>query len=181
MNRLTLRVAIGLLGLLTHAVWAASGEVEVVLIDMLDEPRGFCIDILGFKQKAQPERGLQTHSCYSYQGEIAVDQAFDAARLKTGEFHMSAWNVCMTVPAPRAGVKLALQSCDGRPEQRFDFTPTGEIVSKANSQLCVTVGSGASIPGGGGKPVHLIRSLSVETCAPARAMYQKWRVREKAD
>ena len=54
--------------------------VEIKLLDNLDDKRGFCIDIRGHKSKAKIERGLQTHTCYSYQGDIAVEQGFDANR-----------------------------------------------------------------------------------------------------
>ena len=57
--------------------------VEIKLIDNLDDKRGFCIDIKGYKSRANIERGLQAHTCYSYQGEIAIDQGLDANKLKT--------------------------------------------------------------------------------------------------
>ena len=49
--------------------------VEVYLLNQLDDHRGYCIDIKGSKSNANPENGLQAHTCYSYQGEISVDQA----------------------------------------------------------------------------------------------------------
>ena len=51
--------------------------VEIYLIETLDEPRGFCLDIKGYKSNANIDNGLQAHTCYSYQGEIAVDQGLD--------------------------------------------------------------------------------------------------------
>ena len=37
-----------------------AGEVvEVVLVDRLDDQRGFCLDILGYKQRAKLDKGLQ--------------------------------------------------------------------------------------------------------------------------
>ena len=63
-------------------VWgmAEVNLVEIKLLDNLDDKRGFCIDIKGHKSKAKIERGLQAHTCYSYQGDIAVEQGFDANR-----------------------------------------------------------------------------------------------------
>src|SRR4029434_9424939 len=43
----------------------AGGLVEVVLADKLDDSRGFCLDVVGSKQQAKAERGLQAHTCYS--------------------------------------------------------------------------------------------------------------------
>ena len=61
------------------------------------------------------------------------------------------------------------------------MTADGEIVAKAAPKLCVTVAGGKSREGGGGRPVHLIRRLTLENCDGARAKYQRWRVRTTAD
>lgn len=66
-------LALALIGLAPWHASRAETLVEVVLADHLDDRRGFCIDIVGYKQRAKPQRGLQAHSCYSYQGEIGVD------------------------------------------------------------------------------------------------------------
>ena len=76
--------------------------VEVTLVDKLDEPRGFCFDTLGFQAEARPEEGLQTHSCYSYQGQLAVDQAFDGDLIPEGTFRLIEYDVCMTLTGTSA-------------------------------------------------------------------------------
>ncbi len=43
--------------------------VEIYAINQIDDQRGYCLDIKGHKLKAKIERGLQAHTCYSYQGE----------------------------------------------------------------------------------------------------------------
>ena len=69
-------------------VWSKSeiDLVEIKLLNNLDDKRGFCIDIKGHKFKAKIKRGLQAHTCYSYQGEIAVDQGLDFYSLKKKQF-----------------------------------------------------------------------------------------------
>ena len=62
--------------------------VEIYLIDSLDEPRGFCLDIKGYKESADIKKGLQAHTCYSYQGSIAVDQGFSVEHINIGEFYL---------------------------------------------------------------------------------------------
>mgnify|MGYP001222549096 CR=1 FL=1 len=69
--------------------------VEIKLIDNLDDKRGFCIDIKGYKSRAKIERGLQAHTCYSYQGEIAIDQGLDANKLKQKELFFPNFDVCV--------------------------------------------------------------------------------------
>ena len=73
-----LRSLVMVLGFLTLSDRVLGEQVEIYLIDPLDEDRGYCIDIKGHKSKAKIQRGLQAHTCYSYQGKIAVDQAFDS-------------------------------------------------------------------------------------------------------
>ena len=54
---------------------------EIYLLEELDESRGYCVDVKGSKTNANPDNGLQAHTCYSYQGEISVDQKFDKTKL----------------------------------------------------------------------------------------------------
>lgn len=159
----------------------AASTVEITLVHPLDEPRGFCIDIPGFQSRANPDQGLHTHSCYSYQGRLAVDQAFDAAMITKGVFRITAFDRCMTAPSITAGSRLSLEICDGRAAQRFTHRDTGEIVTQAAPAYCVTAGAGPSRAGGGGNPVHLIRDLTLEACDNRLDNRQRWRLRESAD
>jgi len=159
----------------------AATNVEITLIDKLDEPRGFCLDIVGSKHKAVPARGLQAHTCYSYQGDIAVDQGFSADSAKDGIFLLPWFNICMTLSDARPGSPLSLKACDGGQQQQFTFTENRAIVFNTDPRLCLTVKDGAGRPGGGGKPVHLIRRLSVEPCNQDLAKFQKWRMRANTD
>ena len=161
---------------------AVAGEtVEVLLVDRLDDQRGFCLDIRGYKERARVDRGLQAHSCYSYQGQIGVDQGFASDGIKAGRFHMPGFDVCMTADGAQAGAGLGLAKCDGSPQQGFSMTAKGAIIVKSAPKLCVTVAGGESREGGGGRPPHLIRRLTLETCDEERATYQRWRTRAEAD
>ena len=99
MKYLGLMMLAVLIGAPLAAPVQAGETVEVLLVDRLDEPRGFCLDIRGHKQRARVDRGLQAHSCYSYQGQIGVDQGFDSDAIKAGRFHMPGFDVCMTAAA----------------------------------------------------------------------------------
>ena len=59
-------LAIIVLGLLLITPSQANDSVEIYLLNQLDDPRSFCIDIKGHKLKAQINKGLQAHTCYSY-------------------------------------------------------------------------------------------------------------------
>jgi len=68
-----------------------SEAVEIYALNQLDEYRGYCLDIKGHKLKAKTNKGLQAHTCYSYQGEIAVDQGFDSLNGSGICFNISAY------------------------------------------------------------------------------------------
>ena len=79
------------ISLLSSFSWSESEVhlVELKLLNNLDNRRGFCIDIKGHKFKAKITKGTCAHSCYSYQGKIAVDQGLDANKLKQKQLFFS--------------------------------------------------------------------------------------------
>lgn len=160
----------------------ADKTMEIVLIEHLpDEARGWCIDAAGHQENAIMEGGVHAHTCYSYEGNgIAVDQGFDESGIKKGYFRLSAFDHCLTMSIPESGSWIALTKCDGRKEQAFEMTADGRIVSLAAPGLCVTLGPD-TVPGGGGNPVHQIRTATLDTCSEERAVYQRWRLRDHKD
>ena len=164
-----------ILTMLTQPVWAGS-LVEIQLVDKLDEPRGFCIDIRGHKERAKVNRGLQAHTCYSYQGQFGVDQAFDEKLIRKGKFYLPAFDVCMEAGGSVAGSRLNLKACNDTDEQRFLFTANGQIKLISNNELCLAIDASASKQGGGGTPLHLLRSLSLTNCEKSGARYTTWRM-----
>ena len=154
------------------------GEIiEIYSLNQMDDDRGFCIDIRGHKSKAKVNRGLQAHTCYSYQGEVAVDQGFDTGKLMENQFHLPAFNVCMEAASVTALASLQLTKCRDGQLQRFDWDKEGRIHLMDDENLCLTVAQGESRKGGGGSPVHLIRNLSMETCGDTLKPFQRWGMR----
>ena len=149
--------------------------VEIYLLDPLEDSRNFCIDIVGSKANADTQRGLQAHTCYSYQGEITVDQGFDKHQISEHEFSMPGFDVCMTFNS--TSNDLALSVCNGSELQKFTFLTNGNIVVDSDPNLCVTVAQNDAREGGGGNPVHLIRELKIEECRESLSMYQSWGTR----
>ena len=164
-----------ILTMLAHPVWAGT-LVEIQLVDKLDEQRGFCIDIRGHKERAKVHRGLQAHTCYSYQGQLGVDQAFDEQLISRGKFFLPAFGVCMEAGGSVAGSRLNLEACNDTDKQRFEFTANDQIKLISKDELCVTVDASASKQGGGGTPLHLLRSLSLTNCEKSGARYTTWRM-----
>ena len=158
-------------------VWSKSeiDLVEIKLLDNLDDKRGFCIDIKGHKSRAKIERGLQAHTCYSYQGKIAIDQGLDADRLKQKELFFPNFNVCVHPSSYNNPLSLTLIKC--KHTQEFILDEDNTIRLKNNTNLCLTVAKEESRKGGGGSPVHLMRNLSMQICNNKHSVYQNWVIR----
>jgi len=102
-----------LLCIICSIAWSKSEVklLEIKLINNLDDQRGFCVDIKGHKNRAKIERGLQAHTCYSYQGDIGVDQGLDANRLKQKELFFPNFNVCVHPSSYNNPLSLTLVEC----------------------------------------------------------------------
>lgn len=162
------------LTLFSQTAWGNS-LAEIQLINKLDDQRGYCIDIRGHKERAKVQRGLQVHTCYSYQGQIGVDQAFDSSLIAIGKFYLPAFDVCMTAESPSQGSHLSLTRCANQDLQKFVLNSFNEIRLVVNNELCLTVNDGESREGGGGTPVHLMRRLTLENCVTTKNEYKHWR------
>ena len=171
-------LGIVVLGLLLITSSQANDNVEIYLLNQLDDPRGFCIDIKGHKLKAQINKGLQAHTCYSYQGKISPDQGFNSRKLTKNQFILTSFNVCMEASSLTPSANLKLRKCDHNKLQNFEWSNKNKIHLIGNRKLCLTVGQGQSKRGGGGSPVHLMRNLSLELCNRSLNHYQAWSVRK---
>ena len=150
---------------------------EVYLLINLNDSRGFCIDMTGYKTNADVNKALQAHSCYSYQGSISVDQGFDVSKISKGEFNLPFFNVCMEIESADSSSGLILSGCDKNPKQQFVFEDDGEIKPVDNLGLCLTASDNYR-EGGGGSPVHLIRDLSLLPCGESFSTRQGWGLRQ---
>ena len=180
MKKLTLTILTCLIFLSPNVVMSETMDdtVEVYLLNQLDDYRGYCIDIKGYKSKAKVNKGLQAHTCYSYQGEVAVDQGFDALKLTKNQFFLPAFDVCMEAVSIAAIAKIQLGNCRNGKFQEFELGEKGRIRLVSNLKLCLTVAQGQSKKGGGGSPVHLMRNLSLELCSDRLNHFQIWDVRK---
>ena len=149
---------------------------EIYLLNNLNDTRGYCIDMTGYKTNADVNKALQVHSCYSYQGSVSVDQGFDVSKISNGEFNLPFFNVCMEADSAESSSGLILRGCDKSPKQQFVFEDDGKIKPVNDPGLCLTA-SDDYREGGGGSPVHLIRDLSLTACDASFSSRQSWGVR----
>ena len=167
--------------LLPNLVWSKTidDNVEIYLLNQLDDPRGFCIDVRGHKLKAKIDKELQAHTCYSYQGEISPDQGFNSLSLTNNQFFLTFFDVCMEASSLTPSANLKLGKCNKSKFQNFEWSNLNKIHLISNRKLCLTVDKGQSKKGGGGYPIHLMRNLSLELCSKTLNPYQVWSKRKK--
>ncbi|MGR3713746.1 MAG: ricin-type beta-trefoil lectin domain protein [Shimia sp.] len=143
-----------------------AGNVEVYVTDMLDNVQdGYCLDIAKAQgANANPEDGLQAHTCYSPSGEIFVDQAFDPDQFSDGTFYMPEFDVCMTVASVEAGAALELAACDGSEVQSWRFESEGTIGPASAPELCLSLGEETRT---GRSPTNQMKALTLDACSDA--------------
>ena len=169
-------VICALIGTLLGGTAAMADNVEIYLSDMLDNKQtGYCIDIARAQgDAANPEDGLQGHTCYSPSGSIGVDQAFDPEQFADGVLYMPEFDVCVEIGSTVAGTSVDLAACDGGDTQKFVFEPEGVITPAAAPEMCFTLGEDTRT---GRSDVNQIKVMTLETCSDEQAAYQTWNAR----
>ena len=152
---------------------AFAENVEIFLVDMLDNIQsGYCIDIAkGRGEAANPEDGLQAHTCYSPSGEVLVDQAFDPEQFANGVLYMPEFDVCMQALSTEVGASAELAACDGSVAQSWGFDGEGTISPASAPDMCLTV-TGETRTGRSDQ--NQMIAMTLQSCSDAQAVYQSW-------
>lgn len=168
MLKATLTTAAILTAGLAHAE-----NVEIYVVDMLDNiQNGYCIDIAkGRGEAANPEDGLQAHTCYSPSGEVLVDQAFDPDQFADGVLYMPEFDVCMQASSTEAGASTELAACDGSDAQSWFFSGEGTIAPASAPEMCLTL-TGETRTGRSDQ--NQMIAMTLEACSDEQAAYQTW-------
>lgn len=152
---------------------AQAKNVEIYVVDMLDNiQNGYCIDIAkGKGASANPEDGLQAHTCYSPLGEVLVDQAFDPNQFADGVLYMPEFDVCMQALSTEAGASAELAACDGSAAQSWVFSGEGTIAPASAPEMCLTL-TGETRTGRSDE--NQMIAMTLQACSDEQAAYQTW-------
>ena len=129
--------------------------VEIYLLENLDDPRGYCIDIKGSKTDANINQPLQAHTCYSYQGQVSVDQGFDEFKILNNEFIIPFFDVCMEIKSLSESSQIILNPCNNNIKQKFILDNVGKIYPEGDKGLCLTISETYQEGGGAVSYTHL--------------------------
>ncbi len=143
---------------------AASGPLT--LFDRLDEPEGYCVDVVGFGASLQLGSALQAHTC-KLNGS---DQLLSFDTPGPGQIQLTDFDLCLTVDEISSSL-LATACRQDDQSQRFQSLPTGQITT-ADGAWCLVVDGGRGRPVGG--PSHLRRDLNMARCSEAAVEVSAW-------
>lgn len=150
-------------GPVTPTTSQPDGNTLIQLIDPLDEPEFYCVDVPGFRDSLRTDQPLQAHTCKPG----ADDELFRFNQPSDGQFLMPAYDLCMEAD----GDLVYTRDCSDSPAQRFRHGADGAIRSGAG-QLCLSLESGAGQQAGG--PSHLRRDLLLLPCAEVERGHSRW-------
>ena len=163
------RIAIAglLIGAAIYSISSAQADGQFLqIIAAHDEPRRYCVDVIGHRDRVQLDAPLQAHTCKP--GRFNQDELFDPARMAQGQLYMPAYQRCLQA----TGQSLLIQPCTDKPGQKWSLSPAGQLSPVANSARCVTLAAGAGRDAGG--RAFLARGLSLSDCSPAAVDRQRW-------
>lgn len=153
--------------------------VEVYLLDRIDGILNhYCIDTNGPPEGMQLDTPLQTHTCYSFQGELTADQAMDTDDIADGEIRILSVDLCAQLDGTEPGATITLTECADIEEQGFELRENGQFVSTLHPELCLTAGPTSWLGGPVGAPNdRQARTLHLQRCGDEALRYQRWGTR----
>ena len=137
------------------------------LIDPLDEPEFYCVDVPGFGSSLNLAAALSAHTCKPG----ADDELFHSGTPLPGNLQMPAYQLCLEAAAAEPAASLFLKECSDSQLQRFSLDSDGSI-RLVETSLCLAIAPGVGQATGG--PSHLRRDLALEECSSASADRQRW-------
>jgi len=165
---------------LSFSVLAQSDDgILLRLQDNLDEPRGICIDIKGYRDSIDLHVPVQAHTCkpdplHREDGMFIVEQT------GTTRFRNPSYDVCLDVLSAEERGSIFVRKCSEAESQQFTITELGEIRPVPNPGTCVTVSPSQSHPavlaGTEIKPgvSFVARAMSLATCKYVNKIYKTW-------
>ena len=146
----------------------AQAEATLVqLVDPLDEPEFYCVDVPGFGASLNLQAALMAHTCKPG----ADDEIFLVGQPGPGNLSMPAYKLCMEAEGAENQAPLRLQECSDSALQQFDFDADGALILSGTA-LCIAVSPEDGEPTGGLS--HVRRDLLLLDCAEAQPALSRW-------
>jgi hypothetical protein len=164
-------LAVSLLVAIPTLGYADTGLLRT--IHLLDDARGYCLDIPGEGSTLRLDDALQGHTC-KYGGPLD-DQRFE--RTAAGAIKATTYNRCLAAAGLEPGAKLMLRPCADAPVQQWSMA-WGRLSPVSRPDLCVSLSGEKGQPAGTPlliSPVYRRRDVALEPCSDAREGSQSFR------
>ena len=130
-------LAIASPGLAPHAQEGFAGG-NFMLLDALDAPKRYCLDLEGYAYITDVNAPVIVHSCkegWFKDGTWIVD--FPQA----GQIYIPWYELCVAAGSAEQDAEVLLQECSDAPLQYFDFRADGkiEVMSEGEDPFCLAV------------------------------------------
>ena len=153
-----------------------TSSVMIRLIDPLDEPEFYCVDVPGYGQKVQLDSPLTAHTLKAFG---SADEMWVLNYPAVGQIYIPAYERCIEAENAKAGASLYLKQPGESPLQRFTLTESGSIVLAEHTDLGFAVAPSEGEPTGG--PSHLKRNLNLANLAETPEKLTKWKLVKDAE
>jgi hypothetical protein len=156
--------------LLLPGLSTAQTFTQIRLIDPLDEPEFYCLDLSGWGERLKLDDPLQAHTCKTRRAD---DQMF---AIEDGKILVGNTGRCLQLGVssgkPLAGVAILARDCSDSPLQSFTLEDNGQL-SVTGSALCLAAGTESTDASG---PSHVWRVLSAQPCDTTSPELTTWQV-----
>ena len=184
MNRisrlLTTIGAAAVLGTTIFSAYAADGDTGMVrLLVELDESRGLCFDIAGFRENIDTDVPMQAHTCKG-NPNAREDEVFTMNTPNEGNLHNAAYDVCVDVIAIVERGSVFVRPCSDSATQKFVLTDDHELRPAGDSGLCIAASPTPSHPavrtGRTPEPgvTNVARAMSLAPCDEIEDALKHW-------
>ena len=155
---------------------AEPDPVMIRLVDPLDEPEFYCVDIPGFRQNVQLQAPLMAHTLKRFG---SADEMWTMDYPSKGQIYASEYGLCIQAASAKQGATLLLKEPSDSSLQRFKLTKEGALVLVDHPGLGFAVAGGEGSKAGG--PSHLRRDMRLGRLSDTDATLTSWKLVESAD
>lgn len=155
----------------SHFLSAKSEPVMIRLVDPLDEPEFYCVDIPGFRQNVQLEAPLMAHTLKRFG---SADEMFIMDHPAKGQIFANEYGLCIEASAAKSGAKLMLKEPSDSSLQKFTLTDKGFLVLMDHPELGFTIDYKDGTKAGG--PSHVRRDLNLKKLSESPSNLTTWKL-----
>lgn len=139
-----------------------------MLTDLIDAPRGYCLDLEGYASTTDTSAPVIVHSCKQGQWK---DGTWRANYPNIGQIYLPDYELCVAAGALEHDAEVFLEECSTSPLQYFAFRGNGtvESITDDEQKFCLAVGE-VSRPTGS----NLRRQTRMADCATTPEEYTRW-------